>query len=558
MLNAYEMVVQLDVKVPMRDGVNLSADLYRPRRSGPFPTLLCRTIYDNQQPRYADMVETFVQRGYAVVIQDCRGRYDSEGVWDPYVCEAPDGYDTQEWIGRQAWCDGNIGTFGISYVGFTQVQTAPLASKYLKCLIPEANQEDNFGHIYTEGVLHLQNAINFGWWIGGRTVHSYARLNFNPESIYWHLPLISALDEFNPHPSYKLFLSHPTFDDYWKSYSLKGNYKDIEVPALHITGWYDNLVHEQFKTFRGWSQEAKTVEARRLTKMIVGPWVHTALGSTNSYGDVQFGPQAAMDLMAVRLRWFDQRLRGIDTAIDREPPLRLFVMGSNVWRDEHEWPLARTQFTNYYLHSEGRANSLFGDGVLSTVRPGEELADTYDYDPTNPVPSHGGQSQMADNMGPRDRRQVERRDDVLVYSTPALGQDVEVTGPIEMVLYAASSAVDTDFTATLVDVYPSGQAIIVTEGVVRASYRHSLEQATLMTPGTVYAFRIILWETSLCFRAGHRIRLEISSSNFPHWNRNLNTGEDLATGVRIEIARQTILHNAQYPSHVVLPVIPAL
>jgi putative CocE/NonD family hydrolase len=291
--------------------------------------------------------------------------------------------------------------------------------------------------------------------------------------------------------------------------------------------------------------------------MIVGPWVHTALGSASSYGDVQFGLQAAMDLMAVRLRWFDQRLRGIDSGIDREPPLRLFVMGANVWRDEHEWPLARTQFTSYYLHSQGRANSLFGDGVLSTTTPGEEPADRYDYDPANPVPSQGGQSQMADNMGPRDRRQVERRDDVLVYSTQVLERDLEVTGPVEVVLYAASSTVDTDFTATLVDVYPSGQAIIVTEGVVRARYRESLERTTLMQPGTVYKFRIIVWETSICFLAGHRIRLEISSSNFPHWNRNLNTGEDLATGVRMEVACQTILHNAQYPSQIVLPVIPA-
>ncbi len=555
MLSTCEMVIQLDVKVPMRDGVNLSADLYRPRIGGSFPTLLCRTIYDNQQPRYADMIEVFVKHGYAVVIQDCRGRYDSQGDWDPYVCEAPDGFDTQEWIGRQPWCDGNIGTFGLSYSGFTQVQTAPLASKYLKCLIPGGHQEDNFGHIYTEGVLHLQNAINFGWWIGVRTVHSYVRVNFNPESIYWHLPLISALDEFNPHPAYKLFLSHPTFDDYWKSYSLKGKYRDIEAPALHITGWYDNLVHEDFKTFRGWSQEAKTEKARRLSKMIVGPWVHSFLGSSNSYGDIQFGPQAAMDLTAVRLRWFDQYLCGIDTGIDREPPLRLFVMGANFWRNENEWPLARTQYTNYYIHSDGRANSMFGDGALGIKPPTDERHDSYDYNPANPVPTQGGQSQMLENMGPRDRRQVERRNDVLVYSTPTLDHDVEATGPVEMILYATSNALDTDFTATLVDVYPSGQAIIITEGVVRARCRDSLEQATLMKPGTVYEFHIILWETSNCFKIGHQIRLEISSSNFPHWNRNLNTGEDLATGVRMEIAHQTILHSARYPSHLVLPVI---
>ncbi|MBI3978510.1 MAG: CocE/NonD family hydrolase [Chloroflexi bacterium] len=549
--------IHLDTRVPMRDGVLLSADVYLPLGDGPFPVLLCRTIYDNQQPRYADMVEPFVSHGYAVVIQDCRGRYDSDGVWDPYVCEAPDGYDTQQWIGRQPWCDGNIGTFGLSYVGFTQVQTAPLRSPYLKCLVPQGNQEDNYGHLYTYGVLHLQNAINFGWWIGSRTVQSYARANFNPEPLYWRLPLISALDDFNPRPAYQLFLSHPTFDDYWKSYSLKGKYQEIETPALFITGWYDNLVHEMFRQFVGWKNHARTDEARRLTKMIVGPWVHAFLGSPESYGDVQFGPQAAMDLIDVHLRWYGQRLKRVDTGIDGEPPLHLFVMGANVWRGEHEWPLARTQFTNYYLHSNGLASSRFGDGALSATPPGDEPADTYDYDPANPVPSLGGQSQMADNMGPRDRRPVERRDDVLVYSTPPLDADLEVTGPVEMILYAASSAVDTDFTAMLVDVHPNGQAIVLCHGVARARYRESLEQPALIEPGRVYRYRIILWETSNCFKAGHRLRVEISSSNFPHWNRNLNTGEDLAAGSRMVVAHQTIRHDGQCPSHIVLPIIPA-
>ncbi len=552
-----DTAIQLDIKVPARDGVGLSTDIYRPRHGGPFPVLLCRTIYDNQRSSSADMIQPFVERGYAVVIQDSRGRYDSDGAWDPYLCEAPDGYDTQEWIGRQPWCDGNIGMFGLSYLGFTQVQTAPLASKFLKTMVPEGNQEDNYGHLYTEGVLHLQNAINFGWWIGNRTVHTYALVHFNPEALYWHLPLMTALDEFNPQPVYRLFLEHPTFDDYWKSYSLKGRYKDIEIPALHITGWYDNLQHEQFKQFRGWTKEAKTPEARRLTKMIVGPWVHSGLGSSESYGDIQFGAEAAMDLMRVRLRWYDQRLKGIDTGVDQEPPLRLFIMGANVWRDEHEWPLARTQFTNYFIHSGGRANSLFGDGTLSILPPGNEPADTFDFDPANPVPTQGGQSQMDINQGPRDRRQVERRDDVLVFSTTVLERDIEATGPVELVLYASTSAVDTDFVASLIDVYPSGQAIIITEGVVRARYRESLESVKLIEPGKVYEYRIILWEMGNCFKAGHQIRLEITSSNFPHWNRNLNTGEDLNTSDRMVIAYQTILHNTEYPTHLVLPIIPA-
>ncbi|HVC35287.1 MAG TPA: CocE/NonD family hydrolase, partial [Chloroflexota bacterium] len=407
--------VQLDRKVPMRDGVLLSTDVYLPPEPGPYPALLCRTIYDNQI-RYVEWVQRFVDGGYAVVIQDCRGRYDSDGDWDPYLCEANDGYDTQQWLGQQPWCDGNVGTFGISYVGFTQVQTAPLRSPYLKALVPMANQEDNFGHIYSEGVLQLQNAINFAW-IGYRSVQWFARQNVNVHPLYWKLPLGSAMDDYSQRPIYKLFLSHPTFDDYWMSYSLKNKYAEVDTPALFITGWYDNLVHEMFKCYAGWANQARSLETRRRTKLLVGPWVHSYLGSGESYGDVQFGPNAAMDLLGVHLRWYDQRLKGIATGLDDEPPVKIFVMGANVWRDENEWPLARTQYTNYYLHGAGRANSALGDGLLSTTPPVDEPPDTYDYDPENPVPTVGGQSQLPEHMGPRDRRAVERRDDILVYST---------------------------------------------------------------------------------------------------------------------------------------------
>jgi putative CocE/NonD family hydrolase len=242
--------------------------------------------------------------------------------------------------------------------------------------------------------------------------------------------------------------------------------------------------------------------------------------------------------------------------MDDEAPIRLFVMGANRWRDEWEWPLARTQFTPYYLHSGGRANSLFGDGSLSTAAPDDEPPDRYDYDPADPVPTLGGQS-MIESPGPLDRRPVERRDDVLVYSTDVLEQDVEVTGPIELVLYAASSATDTDFAATLVDVHPSGLATNVCEGIRRARFRESVEQPSLIEPGQVYEYRVVLWETSNLFKAGHRIRVEVTSSNFPRFDRNLNSGEDLATGTHPTVAHQTILHTSEYPSHILLPIVPS-
>jgi uncharacterized protein len=546
--------VTLDLKVPMRDGVLLSADLYRPALEGRFPTLLCRTIYDNQQQRYVEWAARFVRGGYAVVIQDCRGRYDSDGVWDPYVCEAADGYDTQQWVGAQPWCDGTVGTFGISYVGFTQILPAPFRSPYVKGLVPIAHQEDNFGHIYVEGVLQLQNALNFAW-IGSRTVQSQTRELHGFAAQQWRLPLVEALDDLADRPVYRHFVRHSTFDEYWRSYSMKGTYPEVDVPALFITGWYDNLLHEGFKVFAGWKQHARSAETRARTKLVVGPWAHRGIGSADRFGDVDFGPAAGIDLLGLHLRWYDRRLRGIDNGIDDEPPVRIFVMGANVWRDEQEWPLARTRYTRYYLHSGGRANSLFGDGALSTTSPSDEPADRFDYDPANPVPTLGGQS-MIESPGPLDRRPVERRDDVLVYTTEPLERDVEVTGPIELVLYAASSAVDTDFAATLVDVHPNGPAINICEGIRRASFRESLERPAPIEPGQVYEYRISLWETSTLFRAGHRIRVELSSSNFPRFNRNLNTGEDPATGTRMLVAHQTILHNSQHPSHIVLPVIP--
>ncbi|MBX3071047.1 MAG: CocE/NonD family hydrolase [Thermomicrobiales bacterium] len=547
--------IQHDLPIPMSDGVNLSADLYLPPDGTTFPTALCRTIYDNQQDRYVDWAVEFASNGYAVVLQDCRGRYDSEGVWEPYVCEARDGYDTQQWIGQQPWCDGNIGMFGISYVGFTQVLPAPYRSPYVKGLVPCANQEDNFGHFYVDGVFQLQNAVNLGW-IGRRSNRNTSWPYVDRRSLYERLPLSSALDGVTDMPTYQLFLQHPTFDDYWKSYSLKERYEEIDVPAMFLTGWYDNLVHEQFKCFTGWSQRAKSDNARRKTKIVCGPWPHKPMGSTREFHDVDFGPDAEWDIPKLHMRWYDQQLKGIDNGIDDEPALHLFVMGENVWRFESEWPLARTEWTSYYLHSDGNANSRLGDGLLLTTPPASETPDSYVYDPANPVPTLGGQSMFLENCGPLDRSELEQRDDILVYSTPPLERDTEVTGPIKLMLYASTDCVDTDFSGTLIDVHPDGKAINLCEGIARARYRESLESPTLIEPGQTYQYTIDLWETSNLFKAGHQIRVEISSSNFPRFARNLNTGGDIASETEMRVANQTIFHDAARPSHLILPVIP--
>jgi putative CocE/NonD family hydrolase len=360
-------------------------------------------------------------------------------------------------------------------------------------------------------------------------------------------------------------IDHYTFDEFWKSYGLRGHYGDVQVPAYFFTGWYDSLLHEALKQFVGWRTSAGSNEARRLTRIIIGPWAHQNLGLgatagalSDPYTDVDFGPEAPQDLVAEQIRWYDRRLKGIDNGIDHEPPLRLFVMGENVWRSEGEWPLARTAFTDYYLHSGGAASRSSGDGVLSTTRPAEEPPDRFTYNPLDPVPSLGSQYQNLDRTGARDRSNIETRLDVLVYTSAPLAKDVEVTGPVTATIYALSSATDTDFTATLVDVHPDGRAIALCEGIRRARFRESIEKPTLIEPLKIYEYRIDMWDTSNLFKAGHRIRVEISSSNFPRFDRNLNTGgrpgtESAADAV---IAHQAVFHNGPHPSRVTLPIIP--
>ena len=553
--------VMIDVMVPMRDGVALSADIYLPPGDGPFPTLLCRTVYGKQSGEICtdlaylqEWVPRFLGGGYAAVMQDCRGRYDSGGDYVPYIYEAPDGADTLAWLAAQPWCDGNIGMFGQSYVAFTQLQAALSGSPALKGILPVGNQEDNFGYFLMDGgVLQLQN---FVWGInsGRRTMNCTSFEFLDVEALYRHMPLREAVSGIF-RPAYWGFLDHPTFDDSWQTYGLKDKYGMIEVPAQFVTGWYDNLSREVFKAYTGLKRGGGSAAARDLTRIIIGPWSHD-LDRADRNGDVDLGHGGEFDLPGLHLDWYDRRLRGIENGVDDEPPVRIYVMGDAEWRSETEWPLARTEYRPLYLHGEGNAGSLAGNGRVSLDPPADEPPDRFVYDPENPIPTLGGCDVMLDNAGPKDRSVVQQRNDVLVYSGDRLEHDLEVTGPVTMTLYASSSATDTDFTATLCDVHPDGRAIIVCEGIRRARYRDSVTDPKLLAPGTPYEFTIDMWQTSQVFKAGHRIRVEVSSSNFPRFDRNPNMGGELWNETSMQPATQTVFHDRDHPSHVLLPVIP--
>jgi uncharacterized protein len=558
MAQTYAVRMVFDVKVPMRDGARLSADVYLPDGPGRFPTVLLRTPYDNNTDLLIQKGRRLANHGYACVIQDCRGRFDSEGSYEPFVNEGPDGFDTQEWVGQQDWCDGRIGMAGASYLGLVQWTSAPLRSRYLTCLAPRVMAADLFsGLSFPGGALQLNVLMSWGMRTSGHTAQSIDYDNWR--EAFRALPLWEADRAAGRDlPFWRDWLEHATYDEYWASQNVEARWGEIAAPALNMGGWYDLYSSHTFRAFAGLRAQGRTPEARA-SKLIVGPWPH-ALSTSTKTGDVDFGAASMVDLEALELRWFDHWLKGIDNGIMDEPPIRLFIMGTNVWRDEHEWPLARTDWQRWYFHSGGRANTLLGDGALSPDEPADEPADTFVYHPEHPVPTVGGNTCCSPHIvpwGPYDQRDVEMRGDVLCYTSEPLGRDLEVTGPITVVLYAATDAPDTDWTAKLVDVRPSGYAVNLCDGIVRARYRESVTEPTLLTPGEVYRYEIDVMVTGNVFRTGHRIRVEISSSNFPRFDRNQNTGHPIGRDREIRVARQTVWHSRAHPSHIVLPVIPA-
>jgi uncharacterized protein len=567
----YAVKVQRDVAVKMRDGVILRGDIFRPDAQGKFPVLLQRTPYRKSPWGYdIEFAQYAASRGYVVFYQDVRGRYTSDGEWTPFVHESEDGYDTIEWIAAQPYSDGRVGMFGGSYVGATQVLAAIAHPPHLAGICPvvtASNYHD--GWTYQGGA--FEQWFNESWTTGlaeDTVEHKLERLPNSQEDVN-ALPLTSypifnlnppgeiSASASNVAPYFLDWLAHPAYDEYWKRISIEEHYRDIRVPALHVGAWYDLFLGGTLRNYLGIKAEGGTEEARKGQRLLVVIGGHSGMG--RKVGQIDFGPEAAIDENKITLDWYDYLFKGVYNEYAAGKPVKIFVMGINQWREEDSWPLDCAQSIKFFLHSQGAANSASGNGSLSVTAPGSEPPDKFTYDPGKPVPTVGGPLCCDENHlapGPRGQRSVEARDDVLVYSTPPLSKDLEVTGPIHLDFFASSSAVDTDFTAKLVDVAPDGTAINLTEGILRAKYRDSQVTATPLTPGKVYALSIDLWATSNVFRAGHRVRLEVSSSNFPRFDRNLNTGESAANSSKWVTATNTILHDSAHPSALVLPVVP--
>ncbi len=564
---SYEVTIERGVSETMRDGVVLRADIYRPRTEGKFPVLLQRTPYDKSNGGGFGLKAAAA--GYVVIVQDVRGRFTSEGDFYPFTHESNDGYDTVEWAAALPYSNGKVGMWGGSYVGATQMLAAIAHPPHLAGICPvvtASNYHD--GWTYQGGA--FEQWFNQSWTSGlaQDTLNRSIKKNTNALFGEWKLPL-SSYPLFNfPDPAaptptpmlapyYLDWLEHPSYDDYWKAVSIEEHYGEINVPVLNVAAWYDIFQGGSLRNYMGIKARGGS-DARRGQHLLVVIGGHAGGGRT--IGDIDFGAAAEeYNEDAVTLKWYDYLFKGIQNEFAGKP-VKMFVMGTNHWREEDDWPLARAQNTNYFLHSVKGANSLRGDGTLSTTPPRAEASDHYVYDPSNPAPTVGGPlccdgEHLA--PGPRDQRVVEAREDVLVFTTAAFTQNTEITGPIALELFAKSSAVDTDFTAKVVDVSPDGHAQNLTEGIVRARYRNSQEKPDPMNPGQVYKFNVDLWSTSNVFLKGHRLRLEISISNFPRFDRNLNTGEDIAFAQRFVTAINVIYHDSEHPSKLTLPVIPS-
>ncbi|MDQ0252862.1 putative CocE/NonD family hydrolase [Evansella vedderi] len=573
-----EVLIERDVPCTVRDGVKLYANIYRPNKAGTYPVLLTRLPYNKNLPdfshRYIDPIRA-VLADYVVIIQDVRGRFASEGNFEPFVQEAEDGYDTVEWAARLPYSNGKVGMFGLSYYGFTQLYAAIEQPPSLKAIFPAMTGNDlRDGLLYRSGVFELGL---FETWMLDSVAPDYLKRKQgidNEETMKQLNHDLNHIDEwykYVPIKDWPPLTKHPDIGDLFTQYtnqelsndlfertSFKEDLKKLDLPAFHLAGWYDCFLGP---TLTNYEEMSKNEKGKRKQKLIIGPWGHGMFESVN--GERFFGVNSSghsiegkNDLTLLHLKWFDEWLKEKPTSVMEEDPVKIFVMGINEWRFEKEWPIQRTEYIPYYLHSNGDAAKGIASGGLDETPTKEEPTDQFIFDPKKPVPTKGGNPlfYLGLNSGPLDQREIESREDVLVYTSAPMEQQLEVTGRVKMVLWAATDAPDTDFTVKLVDVFPDGRAYILTDGIVRAKYRDGYEVKPELA-GEVVKYEIDLWATSNVFLPGHSIRIEVSSSNFPRYDVNPNTGQSLIETTESKKATQTIYHQVDYPSYLLLPVI---
>jgi uncharacterized protein len=573
----YEVTREDDVAMRTRDGKLLRADVYRPVGAPATPVLLRRTPYGKRQNDLAlafNEAHYFASHGYTTVVQDTRGRFGSEGAWYPFAYEARDGYDAIEWAAALPGTTGRVGTLGQSYGALSQYLAATQRPPSLVTAVPVSAYLGAFeNYWYNHGALELSWTLSYFMNMAQEVLaeagdttrlERLAQMATDPDvrfaplqdTALRRLPLGAWVEEFGAGaPFLADVLHHSTDGPYWWSVDLRRQLHNIDIPILHVGSWYDIANWDTPQYFNGLSNVAMSERSRANQALFMGPWSHLlpySQPTSGGTGDIDFGPDAAYPLLQMQREWFDHYLRDGSSGLPL-PRVRIFVMGRNVWRDEAEWPLARTRYTDYYLHSSGSAATDLSDGELRPEpAPAGSPSDGFTYDPDDPVPTAGGRYVGG---GVRDQRPNEARPDVLVYTAVPVTDDLEVTGPLTVVLHVETDAPDTDVVAVLSDVHPDGFVQNLAEGIVRLRFRHAYDEPTLLEPGVVHEVTVELGNTSHVFLTGHAVRLHVTSSDFPRWDRNPNTGERLATAEQVRVAAQTVHHDTARPSRVVLPVI---
>jgi uncharacterized protein len=571
-----QICVDWDSMLEMRDGVKISADIYRPGGSSKYPAILMRSYSKNNISDNPSLVYHYVYAGYAVINSDLRGRGKSEGQWDPsknQIVEGLDGYDSVEWIARQPWCDGNVGMAGLSHMGSFQWFTAIQKPPHLKAIAPWTTDFNTmFVPARTGGAFSFMTTLSWLPQVLGDLVNNLERqgkdvngmrqalqwAQDNPQEFYNYLPLNEIpLAKFGQIGEIWKWRLHPLTQAELEKQRL---YEEVSVPCFHECGWYDPVGWVVFENFFGMSQRGGSLSVRENQYIVAGPWPHNWQFQP-TLGDLSFGHRSdthGSGINQMQIDFFDKYLKGKEIAI---PRVSYFLMGKNQWVSCESWPPPGVQWQRFYLHSLGKANTASGDGWLSQDVPGPEKPDTFDYQPLDPVPTMGGAiigplpvpGMIA---GPVDQYIVEKRPDVLCYTTKPFDQDTEISGPLQVHLFAATSAQDTDFSAKICHVYADERSFNLGEGIMRASGRKFSEKPELIKPGEVNEYIITSGHTSQLFRKGTRIRIQISSSNFPTYDRNMNTGNPIGEDDRGVVAHQTIFHQSEFASYIDLPVIP--